>query len=207
MSSTRGSHYTTPPGARALLPWASDLNRAFPEALPSSASSHLALRPREGTGRGLFIRDGYTVAHGTRLAAYSGLLTLQPDDSSRYLLELPEALLNGRVVQPYVDARLQCCRGDPPPAHAALLNHQCENPTTAAQWWWPPGSALPVMVCVSRDSLRGGAELTYNYDAHLRPGSFTVGPEAAAAALLRGAALQPCLCAFPAGCPNRRFLP
>ena len=207
MSSTRGLLFTAPPGSRTLADWADSLNLAAPGILPAYAPDRLVARFREGTGRGIFVKDGCTIAHGERLALYSGLLTLNPSFASQYLLELPPLQHGGRVLQPYLDASFQCSRTDPPPTQAALLNHKCENPTMSAQWIQPPGAAIPLMVCVSRDSMRGGSALTYNYDAHLRTEAYTVGADEAAAALLRGVALPPCLCQAPGPCPGSRFMP
>ena len=84
----------------------------------------------------VFVRDGRTVAHGRILAANWGHLTLSPALLSRYLLDLPATYTTGGIVLPYVDAHLACTRTEPQPFQAALLNHQCENPTCCAQWWW-----------------------------------------------------------------------
>ena len=73
----------------------------------------------------------------------------------------------------------------------------------AAEWRRFSFSTIPLMVCVTRDSLRGGSELTYNYDSH--SGTYTVGPEEAECRSLNGQALRPCLCSRP--CPLGRFLP
>jgi hypothetical protein len=110
-------------------------------------------------------------------------------------------------VQPYVDAAHQCLRGDPLPTHAGLTNHQSENPTCSADWARSALCTLPVMVLRSRNTLRGGSELTYNYDSHLRDGAYTFGPQAAADYMARCIPCFPCRCADPAPCPRNRFFP
>jgi hypothetical protein len=54
------------------------------------------------------------------------------------------------------------------------------------------------MVCVSRRSLRGGSELTYIYDAHLRSGAYNVTREEAT---LLPPRRDPTRAATPAGPP------
>jgi hypothetical protein len=63
------------------------------------------------------------------------------------------------------------------------------------------------MVCTTRRSLRGGSELTYNYDAHQRSNAYTVSSDDAAVLTLLGHTFFPCRCAAPAPCPRSRFFP
>jgi hypothetical protein len=60
------------------------------------------------------------------------------------------------------------------------------------------------MVAYTRSTLRGGTELTYNYDAHLRSNAFTMD---IATALARSRTDCPWRCAGLAPCPNNRFFP
>ncbi len=108
---------------------------------------------------------------------------------------------------PYVDAHLACSRGDPPPDLAALLNHGCEDTPLAAVWHRATTSALPIMIGVTRRSLRGGTELTYNYDAHLRSGAYTMTRAEALSLPPSAPPPQPCRCAGLALCPLVRFFP
>ncbi len=160
-------------------------------------------------GLGVHVRDGCTIPHGVPLVAYWGSVTVSPPVSSRYLLELLPAPLGPRTVVPYVDAHLACLRSDPPPDLAALLNHGCEDPPLSAVWRWDAGSTLPIMVGVrvTRRSLRGGTELTYNYDAHLRSGAYTMTRAEALSLPPSAPPAQPCRCAGLALCPLDRFFP
>jgi hypothetical protein len=58
-----------------------------------------------------------------------------------------------------------------------MLNHCCResDPTVRAVWARDPSPPLPVMVGVTRRyfRLRGGTELTYDYDAGFTFGPFT----------------------------------
>ncbi len=65
---------------------------------------------------------------------------------------------------------------------------------------------LPIFVAYTRRSLRGGTELTYNYDGHLRsePWTYTMDLTTAVA---RGHTNSPCRCATPGPCPRGRFFP
>jgi hypothetical protein len=205
MSSTRGPPFTT--SSSALDPWTADLNDLLRTVRAGLTPHLLVVRRSHLTGVGVFVRDGCTIPHGVPLVAYWGVVTTTPPVGSRYLLELPPAHLGPRTIQPYVDAHLACLRCDPPPDLAALLNHACEDPPLAAVWHRAAASALPIMVGVTRRSLRGGTELTYNYDAHLRSGGYTM-TRAEALSLPRSAPqVQPCRCAGPAMCPLDRFFP
>ena len=141
------------------------------------------------------------------MVAYWGHLTLTPSRLSRYLLEMPEARTTQGTVTPYVDARLACTRAEPPPSHAALLNHRCENPTCCAEWRWPSHGRFPIMVIRARSSLRGGSELTYNYDSYRPSGAYTLDATDAALAMLAGLRPTPCCCAYPGPCPRNRYMP
>ena len=207
MSSTRGATFTCTPGNPVTLAWVDELNVALIDTLDLIPDGILETRLRADGLRGVFIRRGRTVAHGQVLAAYWGHLTLHPSHLSRYLLQLPDTYLAGVTVSPLVDAHLSCTRTDPPPFQAALLNHQCENPTCSAQWRWPPRGHLPIMVAVSRSSLRGGSELTYNYDSHLTSGAYTLDAAGAALATLAGQHPTACGCSFPGPCPRDRYMP
>ncbi len=124
-----------------------------------------------------------STARWSSCGASSWGATLTPAWASVTRLErftLPETPLLGRTVQPYVDAAHQCLRGNPPPTHAGLANHQCEILTCSTIWARSALCTLPVMVLRSRNTLRGGSKLTYNYDSHLRYGAYTFGPQAAA---------------------------
>ena len=108
---------------------------------------------------------------------------------------MPATRTTQGTVTPYVDAHLTCTRTEPPPFQAALLNHQCENPTCCAEWLWPSHGRLPIMVIRARSSLRGGSELTYNYDSYRPSGAYTLAATDAALATLAGLRPTPCGCA------------
>ncbi len=111
MSSTRGPPFTTPPMSPILREWADELNsNPLASWLPSGTSLGLVHRFSEATGRGTYVADGCSIAHGTRVAAYWGDLTFNPAPSSLYTLELPPARRYSRPLQPYVDASNQCLR-------------------------------------------------------------------------------------------------
>ncbi len=95
---------------------------------------------------------------------------------------------------------MSCLRGEPPPEQIALFNHQCEDPPCAGRWFYHQSSTLHIMD--TRRTLRGGTELTYNYDAHLRSNAFTMD---FATALFRGRTDCPCRCAGLGQCPKNRF--
>ncbi len=123
---------------------------------------------------------------------------------SDYLLELPDLELGLGDTGLFVDAHLSCLRGDSPPDQVTLYNHQCEDPPCAGRWFYHKYSVLPIFVAYSRSTLRGGTELTYNYDAHLRSDAFTMD---FATALACGRTDCPCRCAGSGPCPNNRFFP
>jgi hypothetical protein len=139
--------------------------------------------------------------------AYWGTVTTSPPSFSRYLLELPATPLGSRTVEPYVDAHLACLRSDPPPDLAAMLNHGYEDTPLAAVWRRDATSALPIMVGVTRRSLRGGTELIYSYDAHLRSGAYTMSRDQALSLPPSALPPQPCRCAGLALCPLDRVFP
>jgi hypothetical protein len=63
------------------------------------------------------------------------------------------------------------------------------------------------MVGIARRFLRGGTELTYDYDAGFSFGPFTFDRLEAALAQSRDSRPHPCRCAGLAPCPRDRFLP
>ncbi len=65
------------------------------------ASLGLVPRFSEATGRGTYVADGCSIAHGTRVAAYWDDLTFHPAPSSLYTLELPPMLCYSSPFQPY----------------------------------------------------------------------------------------------------------
>ena len=207
MPSARGTTFTCTPGNPVTLAWVDELNAALIDTLALIPDDVLEARLRADGHRGVFIRRGRTVAHGQVLAAYWGHLTLHPPRLSRYLLQLPDTYTASGTVAPYVDAHSSCTRTEPPPYQAALLNHQCENPTCSAQWRWPSRGHLPIMVAVSRSSLRGCSELTYNYDSYLTSGAYTLGAADAALATLAGRRPTACGCSHPGPCPRNRYMP
>jgi hypothetical protein len=205
MTSSRGPSFTT--SSRVLAPWVAELNRALPPLRATLVPHLLVLRPSQHRGLGVFVRDGVTIRSDTRLAAYWGHLDLDPPLHSRFVLELPEASLGSSVVRPYVDARLACLRGNPPPDQAAMINHQCDDPSCRGTWYRDPASDLPIMVVTSRRSLCGGSELTYSYDGGLRSASFTMSRSEAALVPPSDPRPFPCRCAGLAVCPQDRFFP
>ena len=207
MTSTRGKPFTHSCSHSVIATWADELNAALTTTLADVNPAWLTHRVSEFTGRGTYVADGFTVAHGTRVAAYWGHLTLHPSALSTYVLQLPDVTHPGLTLQPSVDAGHACSRGNPPTGQAALLNHKCEDPTCSPSWAWQPTSTLPIMICTSRRSLRGGTELTYNYDAHRLHGAFTVHADDVAALPTGKLRYAPCCCASPAPCPKQRFIP
>jgi hypothetical protein len=131
MTSTRGPLFTTT--SSDLTPWATEINRFLTSVRAGLPSDLLEISPSQ-SGLGVFVRRGCSVRSGTRLVAYWGELTLDLPQHSHYVFELPETRLHSRLVRPYVDARLACLRGDPPPDQAAMLNHACKesDPTICA---------------------------------------------------------------------------
>ena len=200
-----GEHFTADSRDPILLSWAAAGNLVAPSVLPEYAAACLVARPAEGSGLGVFMRDGCTAHHGATLAAYWGHLCRDPDPASAYLLDVPVARLGDGTTSIFIDARRQCCRPTPPPTHAGLINHACEDPSCAPYLLRLPGCPMPVVSIRTRRSLRGGTELTYNYDSHLRSGAYTVGAEEAAFLLSAGEPCVPCRCAAPLPCPQRRF--
>ncbi len=123
--------FTAPLGDQRLQAYARELNGAFPTALPPFAYGATVRRPREESEDsmpGVFVKDGLTVPHCTRLAMYWGHLTTSPPDSSDYVLQLPlpVPVLAGLATIVCIDARLHCLLDDPPPTQGALLNYACE---------------------------------------------------------------------------------
>ena len=88
-----------------------------------------------------------------------------------------------------------------------MLNHCCHlsDPTVQATWARHPSSTLPIMVGVARRFLRGGTELTYDYDAGFSFGPFTLDRLEAALAPPSDPRPHPCRCAGLAPCPRDRF--
>jgi hypothetical protein len=105
-----------------------------------------------------------------------------------------------------VDAHLACLRNDPTPDQVAFFNHKCEDPTCAGRWFYSDYSILPIFAADTRRSLRGGTELSYNYDGHLRTEPWTYTMDLATA-VARGRTDFPCRCAGTGPCPNGRFFP
>ena len=210
MSSTRGPPFTS--RDRRLGPWTLQLNTILPGVRAQLQSHALVRRPSEGTGLGIFTQDGCVLPPNTKVVAYWGELTFNPPLWSNFVAELPVARLDGLSVVPYVDARLACLRGDPPPDQAALLNHCCRasDPSCRMSFFRDPASALPVMVGTTRRLLLGGTELTYDYDAGFSVGPYTLNRLDVALQMLAhpaGPHPQPCRCAGLAPCPKDRFLP
>ena len=155
MSSTKGPPFTSPPIPPILCKWAAELNSAHPATwLPSGPSLGLVHRFFEETGRGTYVADGCSIAHGTRVAAYWGELTLHSTPTSLYSLELPTVRRNSRSYVPFVDASNHCQRGVTPTSHAGLSNHACEDPPHAQR----PGSG-----CHSAPSISWSARLAAPY--------------------------------------------
>jgi hypothetical protein len=207
MPSTRGRPFTYSCAHPVFATWADELNAALDTTLTDSDPAWLTHRVSEATGRGTYVADGFTVAHGTRLVAYWGHLTLHPPALSTYVLQLPNITHLGSTFHPSVDAGRACSRGNPPTGQAALLNHKCEDPTCSPSWVRQPACTLPIMICTSRRSLRGGSELTYNYDAHQLHGAFTIHADDVATLPTGRLRYAPCCCASPAPCPKQRFIP
>ena len=129
----------------------------------------------------------------------SRLIRLRP--LSDYALAYPPVRFQGPTFHLFLDASHQCLRGNPDPTHAGLYNHCCEDPTLSATVFWTEGHPLPIVRMVTRTTLRRNSQLTYNYDAHIADGAYTISADLAA-----GQPCTPCRCS-PAGCPRNRFFP
>ena len=204
-SSSRGGYFTASPGDSVVRTWAAEANRLAPTVLSPRALHYLIMRPAEGSGTGIFVRDGCTVPHESTLAGYWGHLTHHPNPGSHHALELPPIPSAGGFPPLCVDAHHQCLRGSPLPTHAGLANHACEDPSCSPYLLHLPDCAIPIVVLKPRRSLRGGTELTYNYDAHRRSGAYTVSAETAGLLAARGRPCRPCRCAGLSPCPRERF--
>jgi hypothetical protein len=208
MSSTRGPHFWTASTTPIIRQFANELSRALPLARPADPHALFVVRRSENTGRGVFVKDQCTVPHGAHVGAYWGLLTDSPCSDSHYLLELPEPNLGSDGPGPclFVDAHLACLRSDLTPDQVAFFNHKCEDPTCAGRWSYSDHSILPIFAAYTRRSLRGGTELSYNYDGHLRTEPWTYTMDLATA-VARGRTDFPCRCVGTGPCPNGRFFP
>jgi hypothetical protein len=116
-----GPPYTAPLGDQRLQAYARELNCAFPTALPPIAYYATVRRPREDSILGVFIKDGLTVPHDTRLALYWGHITTSPPAASDYVVQLPPPVRAGPMTGVCIDARLHCLSGDPPPTGPLVL--------------------------------------------------------------------------------------
>ena len=70
MTSTRGKPFTHSCSHSVIATWADELNAALATTLADVNPAWLTHRVSESTGRGTYVADGFTVAHGTRVAAY-----------------------------------------------------------------------------------------------------------------------------------------
>ena len=207
MSSSRGPPFTT--SNPSLAPWTRDLNSALAILLGSLHTEFLEIRWDARTGLGTYVRPSCVVDRGQIVAAYWGQLSLDPPRTSRYVLELPPAVLDGRTVVPYIDAHLVCLRSPPQPANAAWLNHCCHEPTCYISSHWVRHSDLPLAVVKSNRRLPGGTQLTFNYDAVSRTAdsTFTISRQEADLWPARGARPTPCGCNNLGPCPRDRWFP
>ncbi len=206
-SSPQGGYFTASPADPILSTWAAAANAYAPYVLPASAPTRLVARPAEDSGLGVFVRDGCTIQHGDPLAAYWGHLTRRLNRTSKFVLEVPAVKHEGGHVPVFIDAHQQCSYDIPLPTHAGLLNHACEDPSCTPHLARPPGCPLPIVILKSRRSLRGGTDLTYNYDSHRRSDAYTISAADAALLASRGCPSSPCRCARPLPCPHQRFFP
>jgi hypothetical protein len=200
MTSTRGRVFETASSRPAVRELTDQANHDHLRALPPDAGLGLVTRLTQGSGRGVFVADGFSVRHGTVVGSYRGLFT-ETLPLSDFALAYPLVRYRGQTLQLYLDASHQCLRGDPGPTHAGLYNHCCEDPTLSATLFWTDGHPLPIVRLVTRTTLRRNSQLTYNYDAHIEDGAYTISADLAA-----GQPCTPCRCA-PAGCPRNRFFP
>jgi hypothetical protein len=202
MTSTRGRAFETASSRPVVRTLTDQANHDHTRALPPDAGLGLVTRLTEGSGRGVFVADGFSPHHGAVVGTYRGLFTETLPLSDFALAYLP-VLCQGRLLYLFrvLDAAHQCLRGNPDPTHAGLYNHYCEDPTLTATLFWTEGHPLPIVRMVTRTTLRSNSQLTYNYDAHIDDGAYTISADLAA-----GQPCTPCRCS-PAGCPRNRFFP
>ena len=200
MTSTRGRIFETASSRPAVRALTDQANHDHASALPPYAGRGLVTRLTEGSGRGVFLADGFSLPHGQVVGTYRGLFT-EMLPLSDYAMAYPPVRYRGQLFHLFLDASHQCLRGDPDPTHAGLYNHSCENPTLSATLFWTPGHAPTIVRIVTCTTLRRHSELTYNYDAHIADGAYTLSADLAA-----GQPCPPCRCS-PAGCPRNRFFP
>ena len=163
--------------------------------------NNCASQKKWGSVRSLvFVSDGFSLPHGTVVGTYRGLFT-ETLPLSDFALAYPPVRYRGQTFHLFLDASHQCLRGNPDPTHAGLYNHCCEDPTLSATVFWTEGHPLPIVRMVTRTTLRRNSQLTYNYDAHIADGAYTISADLAA-----GQPCTPCRCS-PAGCPRNRFFP
>jgi hypothetical protein len=200
MTSTRGRIFETASSRPAVRELTDQANHDHAAALPPDAGLGLVTRVTEGSGRGVFVSDGFSLPHGTVVGTYRGLFT-ETLPLSDFALAYPPVRFRGQTFHLFLDASHQCLRGDPDPTHAGLYNHCCEDPTLSASVFWTDGHSLPIVRMVTRSTLRRNSQLTYNYDAYIADGAYTISADLAA-----GQPCTPCRCS-PAGCPRNRFFP
>ena len=75
MTSTRGRIFETASSRPAVRELTDQANRDHPAALPPDAGLGLVTRVTEGSGRGVFVSDGFSLPHGTVVGTYRGLFT------------------------------------------------------------------------------------------------------------------------------------
>ena len=75
MTSTRGRVFETASSRPAVRALTDQANHDHASALPPNAGRGLVTRLTEGSGRGVFLADGFSLPHGRVVGTYRGLFT------------------------------------------------------------------------------------------------------------------------------------
>jgi hypothetical protein len=188
---------------RLLPKWVAALNlklrRKHPELFDHSRDTMLEVVPKGASGLGVVVRRDvhWHIPDGTVLGAYGGCVgnCLGADD---YTLEMPRVRRQGRTYRIAVSAASEARRGTDP-VQAGLYNHACTRTTLRGEWF--KVGPLSCLLFKARGRLRGGTELTWNYDGGRKKGAFTLSRAEAA----ERPAARPCRCAGSDDCPAGRF--
>lgn len=186
---------------RLLPKWVAEmdarLHAEHPELFDGSREDMLEVVPIRGSGLGVFVRRNVSIPKGTLLGAYGGNIgaCLGADD---YSVELPLVRHKRRAYRFAVSAAREARHGTDP-VQAGLYNHACTRTTLRGEWF--KVGPLSCLLFKARGRLRGGTELTWNYDGGRKKGAFTLSRAEAA----ERPAARPCRCAGSDDCPAGRF--
>ena len=133
------------------------LREQFPILFTDELTTILELRRERGLGRGVFVRDGVTVARGVLVGAYLGCVGSRYGPYSAEML--PVRMRGHPVWIPVIDGKELAMAGHI--AHAALYNHTCSGATVKLVHFGS-GRMRCALFYTSR-KLRGGEQLVWNY--------------------------------------------